>query len=121
MDFIYIKLEHVKYGGKRVYYQYPIDTNIHKANVFNQHYDYFYKEDHETEYRSLGGFRNCGMSCSGSCYYDYDYPVYEFDHGTVDENKRVYIYCRGIPEDCIHLEPIEHMTYLDYPVFVSTR
>jgi hypothetical protein len=122
MDFVYIKLENIKYAGKRVYYQSPIDTSIHKANVFSQHYEYFYKEDHDIEYRSLGGFRDFGNSRSCShAYYDFDYIIYFFDGGSVEETKREYIYCRGIPEDCVHLELVKNMTYLEYPVFVSTR
>ena len=120
-DFVYIKLEDMKYAGKRVYYQFPIETTIHKATTFNQHYEYFYKDNQDTEYRPLGGFCGFGKSCNGSYYYDTDYLIYMFDNNSVDEKYRQYIYCRGIPEDSVHLELIENMTYLDYPVFVSTQ
>lgn len=120
-EFVYIKLENIKYAGKRLYYQSPIDTNIHKANVFSEHYEYFYKEDCDTEYRSFGGFCGFGNTCNGSYYYDTDYLIYIFDDGSVDERKKQFIYCRGIPEDCLHFEEVEHMKYLEYPVFVSTQ
>lgn len=120
-DYIYIKLEHMRYNQKRVYYQYPIDTTLQKAVVFSEHYDYFYKDAHSVEMKPLGSFRGITTTSSGYSYFEGLQDIYLFDEDCIYSDNRDRLYCRGIPELPSNLEVVEGMTYLDYLVFTSTK
>jgi len=135
MEFVYIKIDNIKYCGKSVYYQRPIETRLHKAVVFGEHYDYFYDyEPHSCEeskdpeqpvsesyMKPLGSFRGIGTQSSGYPFYTVDHDVYIFDEDSIHEYNRDRLYCRGIPESPVNLDYVVELTYLDYSVFVSKR
>ena len=131
MDFVYIKLEHICFFGKSVYYQLPIETQLHRATVFSEHYEYFYDDNvpyskdsddsvlpiSTSGMRSLGSFRGMGVHSSGYPYYTVDSDIFLFDNDRIHQDNRYQLYCRGIPESPENLEPTDAITYLGYPVF----
>jgi hypothetical protein len=126
MDSIYIKLEHLRIDQCRLYYQCPIDTTLHKATVFSKHYEYFYmhaylSEIDEDAMKPLGSFRGFGTRSTGFPYFEVVHDIYLFDDDCIYADNRDRLYCRGIPELPSNLEPVEGMTYMEYPVFVSTK
>ena len=121
MEFVYIPIYNLRHNGKLLYYQYPVDTTIHPATVFSDRYEYFYKAIDDENMKPLGSFRGFGKQSSGQPYYDVEYDVYVFDEDFVYSSHIQQLYCRGIPESPVGLELVDTITYLEYPVYVSTR
>ena len=112
---IYVKIEKMIYKEKEVFYRKSINTEIHLATEFSKNYEYFYKENEEPKY--LGKFIEFGMY-GGNPYWDnYDYPIIKFEKDNVFENKKKYIYCRGIPDTNDNMYIIEDMEYEGFPVY----
>jgi len=54
----------------------------------------------------------------GNPYWDnYDYPIIKFEKDNIFENKKKYIYCRGIPDINDNMYIIEDMEYEGFSVY----
>jgi len=116
---IYVKIETISYKGKEVFYRKPINIEIHLVTEFSKNYEYFYKEKEEVdvEPKYLGKFIEFGMY-GGNPYWDnYDYPIIKFEKDNVFENKKQYIYGRGIPDSFENMFIIEDLEHDGFPVY----
>jgi hypothetical protein len=111
MDFIYTKMDNMKYNGFELYYRTEINTNMHKAQFFNENYIYYYKYPNLENTKLLGKFLGKSKINTGSYNNDYDYEVYTFEHNNVFLDKADYIYCYGISNNMENMIPIEGLTF----------
>lgn len=125
INFIFVKIDNITHNGFEVYYKKPINTNFHKATVFNDNYDYYYhfrsfdedEEDYTALYRPLGKFERMSKVNLGCPYGDIDYDVYVFEKDKIFCNKKDLIYCRGIADSDENMILIEDKLYQDYPMY----
>ena len=117
---IYLKIDNIIYKEKEVFYRKPINIEMHLATEFSKNFEYFYKEkeeDDDEKIKNLGKFIEFGMY-GGNPYWDnYDYPIIKFEKDNIFENKKKYIYCRGIPDINDNMYIIEDMEYEGFPVY----
>jgi hypothetical protein len=116
---IYVKIDKIIYKGKEVFYRKPINIEMHLATEFSKNYEYFYKEkeDEDEKIKYLGKFIEFGMY-GGNPYWDnYDYPIIKFEKDNVFENKKQYIYSRGIPDSADNMVIMEDIEYEGFPVY----
>ncbi len=121
MNYVYMKIDHIKYKGFDLYYRSEIDNKAHPATVFNDKYNYFYKSPYNNDaVKELGKFKGLSKRSSNFRYNDYDYDVYEFENDYISCDEKKYIYCTGIPESGENMKKIEGMEYLDlYAVYYN--
>jgi hypothetical protein len=122
INFIFVKLDNITHNGFEVYYKKPINTNFHKATVFNDNYNYYYKSSEEEQddlqlYRPLGKFDGMSKVNLGCPYSDIDYDVYGFEKDKIFCNKKDLIYCCGLPDSDENMILIEDTLYQDYPLY----
>ena len=113
---IYVKIETMSYQGKEVFYKKPINTELHAATEFSNNYEYYYKENEE-EPKYLGKFEGNGMYGGNPYWDDYDYPIIKFENKNVFENKKIYIYCKGIPDSDENMVIMVDIEYDGFPVY----
>ena len=113
MNYVYNKIDHLKYKGFDLYYRSEIDHKAHPATVFNDKYEYFYKSPYKDEIKPLGKFKGISKRSSNLRYDDYDYDVYEFAKEEVSLEEKGKIYSRGIGECGENMVRLEGMVYLD--------
>lgn len=119
MDYVYTKINHLKYKGFDLYYRSEIDNKAHPATVFNDKYEYFYKSPYNNnEIKALGKFKGMSKRSSNLRYNDYDYDVYEFTNDFVSCDEKKYIFCTGIPESGENMILLESHKYMEmHPVY----
>ena len=116
--FIYIKIDTIRYQGKEVYCRKPINTELHQATEYNDHYVYYYKQTvNNGPLVFLGNFVELRKYRSDSYFDDHDYPIIVFDKDFVYETKKENIYCKGIPDSDKNMILIENMDYEGFPVY----
>jgi len=121
-SFTFIKLVNMTYQGYELYYKKQVDVTLRKATIFNNDYNYYYK-DGEEPLKLLGYFKGMGKVNLGCPFTDIDYDVYEFDNDKVFTTKKEFIYCSEIPYskhdiDNDTLFIVKDLLYLDlYPVY----
>lgn len=112
MNFIFVKIDNIKYKGFDIYYKKLVEnntnnannmtdiTNIEKATIFNNNYIYYYKDTNisNTDFKKLGKFKCMNKMNSRLLYHDFDYDVYEFEEDKVFSNKVQFIYSIPILE-----------------------
>jgi hypothetical protein len=114
---IYVKIENISYKGKEVFYRKPINIEMHLVTEISKNYEYYYIEYTTKEPKYLGKFIEFGMY-GGNPYWDnYDYPIIKFEKDNIFENKKQYIYGRGIPDVDENMFIIEDMVHQGFPVY----
>jgi hypothetical protein len=114
---IYIKMDKMYFQGYEMYYRKPINTELHPAMEILKNYEYYYKENEEQELKFLGKFIECRMYRSSSYFDEYDYPIIVFEKDNVFENKKKFIYCKGIPDIDENKILIEDMLFEGLPIY----
>ena len=116
--FIYLKTDTIRYQGKVVYYRKPINTELHQATEYNDHYVYYYKQTVDNgQLVFLGNFVELRKYRSDSYFDDRDYPIIVFDKDFVYETKKDNIYCKGIPDSDENMILIDNMDFEGFPVY----
>jgi len=116
--FIYLKTDTIRYQGKEVYYRKPINTELHQATEYNDHYVYYYKQTvNNGPLVFLGKFVELRKYRSDSYFDDHDYPIIVFEKDFVYETKKENIYCKGIPDSDENMILIDNMNYEGFPVY----
>jgi hypothetical protein len=124
LNFIFVKVDNITHNNCEVYYKKPINTNFHKATVFNDNYYYYYNynnislgEDDLDLCRPIGKFQCMSKVNIGCPYGDIDYDVYVFEKDKIFCDKEKLIYCRGIPDSDENMVLIKDTLYHDYPMY----
>jgi len=120
-SFHFIQIDHMEYNGSEIYYKKPINSLIHKANIFNDKYIYYFKNEGSEETKLVGKFIGPGKISSSSPYHDYDYDVYNFDMKQILCSKKQLIYCSGIPDSEENMVLITNLNYQGYEVYYKTN
>jgi hypothetical protein len=120
MNYVYMKINNLKYKGFDLYYRTEINTTAEQATVFNDKYEYFYKSLYSDTIKELGKFKVMSKRSSNLRYNDYDYDVYEFTNDYISCDEKKNIYCRGIAETGDNMVQLEDMLYLDlHPIYYN--
>jgi hypothetical protein len=116
--FIYLKTDTIRYQEKEVYYRKPINTELHQATEYNDHYEYYYKQTvGNGQLVPLGKYVGLRKYRSDTYFDDHDYPIIVFDKDFVYETKKQNIYCKGIPDSDENKILIDNMDYEGFPVY----
>ena len=122
MNYVYTKIDHLKYKGFDLYYRSEIDNKAHPATVFNDNYEYFYKSPYKDEIKPLGKFKGHSKRSSNLRYNDYDYNVYEFVNDYISCDEKKYIFCVCIQESGENMIQLENQKYIDvYEVYYKNE
>ena len=122
MDTIhFIQLDFMQHNEFEMYYKKPINSSIHKANIFNDKYIYYLKNANSEELKTLGKFIGIGKISSCSRYHDCDYDVYNFDNEQILFSKKHLIYCSGIPDSEENMVFIQNISYKGYEVYYKNK
>lgn len=127
MNFIFIKINNIKYKGFDIYYKKIVENyitdinnitdmnNIEKATIFNNNYIYYYKDNNisNVDFKKLGKFKCMNKMNSRLLYHDFDYDVYEFEEDNVFSNKIEFIYSVPISESSKDMILIEDFTFTE--------
>ena len=128
LNFVFVKIDNITHNNCKVYYKKPINTNFHKATVFNDNYNYYYyynnislseDEDDLDLCRPIGKFQRMSKVNLGFPNRDIDYDVYVFEKDKIISNKKNLIYCCGIPDSDENMVLIEDTFYQDYPMYYN--
>jgi len=114
---IFIKIDKMYFQGYEIYYRKPINTELHAAMEISKNYEYYYKENEEEQPKYLGKFIECRMYRSSSYFDEYDYPIIVFEKDNVFENKKKFLYCKGIPDTDENKILMEDMVYEGLPIY----
>jgi len=113
----YIKIDNLKYKGFDLYYKKEISNIMSEAIIFNDNYQYFYKEPNSEVVKQLGYYKGIINKSTGCRYHDIDYYVYIFSEEEVQNYNKMYIYSIEIPKHYDNLILIEDMLYENYNVY----
>ena len=113
----YIKINNIKYKGYDVYYKKHIDNIMTKATVFNDNYNYFFKNDKSSIVKPLGKYKRTKNSSSDCRYYDIDYYIYEFENDEILSNNKDNIYSIELSILYDNMVLIDDLIYEEYSVY----